>query len=77
VFILVLPVAEALRRLARKGKGALQVSESFPYLKQVAAIYAGLRGPRLRRVEASRPPLSVHAAILEETRRALEEAAAA
>jgi dTMP kinase len=77
VFILVLPVAEALHRLARKGKGARQVSESFPYLRQVEAIYAGLRGPRFRRVEASRPPLSVQAAILEETRMALKEAAAA
>jgi len=77
VFILVLPLAEALRRLARKGKGARQVSESFPYLRQVAAIYAGLQGPRFRRVEASRPPPSVHAAILEETRMALREAAAA
>ncbi len=77
VFILVLPVAEALRRLTRKGKEARQVSESFPYLKQVAAIYAGLQGPRFRRVEASGPPLSVHAAILEETRKALKEAAAA
>ncbi len=77
VFLLVLPVAEALHRLARKGKEARQVSESFPYLKQVAAIYAGLQGPRFRRVEASGPPLTVHAAILEETRRALQEAVAA
>ncbi len=77
VFLLVLPVAEALHRLARKGKEARQVSESFPYLKQVAAIYAGLQGPRFRRVEASQPPLAVHAAILEETRRVLKEAAAA
>jgi len=77
VFILVLPVAEAMRRLARKSKEARQVSESFPYLKQVEAIYAGLRDPRLRRLDASRPPLTVHAAILKETRRALKEAAAA
>ena len=53
------------------------MSESFPYLKQVEAIYAGLRGPRFRRLDASRPPHTVHAAILEETRRALKEAAAA
>ncbi|MGB7910994.1 MAG: dTMP kinase [Desulfobaccales bacterium] len=77
VFILMLPVAEAMRRLARKSKEARQVSESFPYLKQVEAIYAGLRGPRLRRLDASRPPPTVHAAMLEETRRALKEAAAA
>ena len=77
VLILVLPVAEALERLARKSKETRQVSESFPYLKQVEAIYAGLRDPRLRRLDASRPPHTVHAAILKETRRALKEAAAA
>ena len=73
IFILTLPVPEALARLAQKGKGARQVSESFPYLRQVAAIYAGLKGPRFRRVDASPPTLSVHAVILEETRKALKE----
>lgn len=76
VFIMVLPLAAALQRLGRKGKGALQVSESFPYLRQVERIYASLKGPQFRRVDASRPPLEVHAAILEETRRALKEEAA-
>ncbi len=74
VFILDLPVTEALARLAKKGKGARQVSESFPYLKQVEAVYAGLQGPHFRRVDASRPPMEVHAVILEETRKALKEA---
>ena len=73
VFILDLPITEALARLAKKGKGARQVSESFPYLRQVAAIYAGLSGPRFRRVAASPPPMAVHAVILEETRKAIKE----
>ena len=73
IFILTLPVPEALARLAKKGKGARQVSESFHYLRQVAAIYAGLKGRRFRRVDASPPPLSVHAVILEETCKALKE----
>lgn len=75
VFLLDLPVTEALQRLARKGKGARQVSESFLYLKQVAAIYASLKGARFRRVASSRPPMAVHAVILEEARRALKEVA--
>jgi dTMP kinase len=73
VFLLVLPVPEALERLARKGKGGRQVSESFHYLKRVEAIYASLQGPAFRRVEASRPPGEVHAVILAQTLRALKE----
>jgi dTMP kinase len=73
VFILTLEAAQALQRLAKKGKEGRQVSESFPYLKQVQAIYAGLEGPRFRRVDASRPPLEVHGVILAETRKALKE----
>jgi dTMP kinase len=73
VFILELPVTEALARLAKKGKAARQVSESFPYLKQVAAIYASLKGPHFRRLDASRPPMEVHASILEEVRKSLKE----
>jgi dTMP kinase len=75
VFIMDLPVTEALARLAKKGKAARQLSESFPYLKQVEAIYASLKGPRFHRVDASRPPMEVHALMLAETRRALKEAA--
>lgn len=75
VFILTLPVPEALARLSKKGKEARQVSESFPYLKQVAAIYAGLKGPRFRQVAASRPPLELHSLILTAVREAMKEAA--
>jgi len=72
VFILELPVPEAWRRLTQKGIKARQVSESFPYLEQVAAIYAGFRGPRLRRIDASRPPLEVQAQIWAEVRNLLK-----
>ncbi len=75
VFILELPVTEALARLAKKGKAARQVSESFPYLKQVEAVYASLKGPRFRRLDASGPPMEVHALILEEVRKSLQEVA--
>ncbi len=75
VFILELPVTEALARLAKKGKAARQVSESFPYLKQVEAVYASLKGPRFRRLDAARPPMEVHALLLEEVRKSLKEVA--
>ena len=75
VFILTLPVPEALARLSKKGKEARQVSESFHYLKQVAAIYADLKGPRFRQVAASRPPLELHSLILAAVREAMKEAA--
>jgi dTMP kinase len=75
VFILELPVTDALARLAKKGKGARQVSESFPYLKQVEAVYTSLKGPRFQRLDASGPPMEVHVIILEEVRKSLKEAA--
>lgn len=75
VFLLDLPVTEAMQRLAKKGKGARQVSESFPYLRQVEAIYASFKGPRFRRIDASQPPMEVHTKILAEARKALKEAA--
>lgn len=73
VFILEIPAKTALARLARKRKGTRQVSESLSYLKQVATIYASLKGPRFRRVKASRPPLEVRAVILEEIHNVLKE----
>jgi dTMP kinase len=73
VFILELPVTQALARLAKKGKAARQVSESFPYLKRVEAVYASLKGPQFRRLDAARPPMEVHAALLEEVRKSLKE----
>ncbi len=75
VFILTLPVPQALARLSKKGKETRQVSESFPYLKQVAAIYAGLKGPRFHQVDASQPPMELHSLILDVVRKALKEAA--
>ncbi len=75
VFILVLDVPQALARLAKKGKGGRQVSESFQYLRQVAAVYDSLQGPRFQRVDASWPPMAVHAVILEAARQAVAGAA--
>lgn len=75
VFILELSVTEALARLAKKGKAARQVSESFPYLKQVEAIYASLKGPGFRRLDAARAPMEVHAILLKEVRKSLKEMA--
>jgi dTMP kinase len=75
VFILEVPVTEALARLAKKGKAARQVSESFPYLRQVEAVYANLKGPSFRRLDAARPPMEVHVNILEEVRKSLKEVA--
>ncbi len=75
VFILALEVSEAMARLAKKGKGARQVSESFPYLRQVQAIYDSLAGARFRRLDGARPPMEVHAIILKTVRQALATAA--
>jgi len=75
VFLLDLPVTEALARLAKKGKAARQVNESFSYLRQVAASYGSFKGPRFCRLDASQPPMAVHAMILAEVRRVLPEAA--
>ncbi|HEX9883979.1 MAG TPA: dTMP kinase [Desulfobaccales bacterium] len=71
VFVLNLPVPQAMKRLARKGRGGLQVSESPVYLQQVAAIYAGLQGPHIRQLNATLPPARVHQILLKETTREL------
>ena len=62
--ILTLPVAQALARLSGNPQRARQVSEDLAYLERVAAIYAGLKGPHLRHLDASGPPQAVHAALL-------------
>jgi dTMP kinase len=67
VFILSLPVAVALRRLASQGGGARQLSESPQYLPRVAAIYDSFHGPTCRRLDALKPPEVIHAAMLRET----------
>jgi dTMP kinase len=67
VFVLNLPVPQAMKRLTRKGQGGLQVSESPVYLQQVAAIYAGLKGPHIRQLDATLPPARVHQILLKET----------
>lgn len=62
--ILTLPVAQALARLSGTPQRPRQVSDDPAYLEQVAAIYAGLKGPHLRHLEASVPPEAVHDALL-------------
>ncbi len=72
--ILTLPVATALARLAGSTQRARQVSENPDYLERVAAIYASLKGPHLRHLEASGPPPAVHVALLDLTLGFLEAA---
>jgi len=69
VFILTLPVSQALDRLKRER----QVSELPPYLERVAAIYDTLQGSHIQRVDAAAPPQTLHADLLAQTLAALEE----
>jgi dTMP kinase len=62
--ILTLPVAQALARLSGTPQRPRQVSDDPAYLERVAAIYAGLKGPHLRHLEASVPPEAVQATLL-------------
>ena len=50
------------------------MSEDPAYLERVAAIYASLKGPHLRHLDASGPPQAVHAALLNLTLEFLEAA---
>jgi dTMP kinase len=72
--ILTLPVAQAMARLSQPPQRARQVSEAPAYLERVAAIYASLKGPRLRHVDASASPQAVHLALLNLTLEFLETA---
>ena len=67
VFIFVLPVSQALARLARPR----QLSELAPYLERVAAIYDTLQGPHLHRLDATTSPQTIHATLLQLTLKAL------
>ena len=67
VFVLSLAVSDALERLAAKGGDRRQLSESPPYLPQVAAIYDSFSGPPFRRLDASRAPEVIHELMLRET----------
>ena len=62
--ILTLPVDQALARLSGAQERPRQVSDDLAYLERAAAIYAGLKGPHLRHLDASGPPQAVHAALL-------------
>jgi dTMP kinase len=67
VFILNLPVPQALARLAAKGAAARQLSESPQYLQEVAAVYDTLQGPPFHRLDASLAPEVIHELMLWET----------
>ena len=69
VFLLVLPVAQALARLQRPR----QVSELPLYLERVAAIYHNLQGIHIQRVDATLSPQALHADLLARTLAVLEE----
>lgn len=69
VFLLALPVSQALARLHRP----LQVSEMAPYLEKVAALYDSLQGPHIQRVNAAASPQALHADLLARTLKALKE----
>jgi dTMP kinase len=70
--IFTLPVAQALARLSQTPQRARQVSEDPAYLERVAAIYASLKGPHLRHLDASASPQDVHLAVLNLTLEFLE-----
>jgi dTMP kinase len=67
VFLLVLPVPQALARLERPR----QVSELPRYLERVAAIYHNLQGPHIQRLDATASPQALHADLLARTLAAL------
>jgi dTMP kinase len=71
-FILTLPPALALARLARSPERRRQVSEDLGYLEQVAAIYASLSGPHIHRVDAAAASEAIHAHILKITLKSLK-----
>jgi dTMP kinase len=73
VFILTLPISRAIARLSATPGRERQVSEVADYLEKVAAIYAGLQGPRFHHLDAARPQEAIHAHILTLTLKALGE----
>jgi dTMP kinase len=67
LFILILPPALALARLAGARPGGRQMTEDTAYLERVATIYASLEGPQIRRLDAAARPAAVHQVLLQET----------
>ncbi len=63
VFLLELPVAEALRR-RKLSPGVSQISEAREYLQRVKDCYRRLKGPHLLRLDARRPLEAVHRHLL-------------
>ncbi|RJR41738.1 MAG: dTMP kinase [Deltaproteobacteria bacterium] len=67
VFLLILPVSQALARLQRPR----QLSELAPYLERVAAIFDILEGPQIQKVDARATSQALHTALLAATLTAL------
>jgi dTMP kinase len=64
VFLLHLPVAQGLQRVRQRG--ILSHFERFDYLERVAAIFAAMDFPYLRRIDAAADPRTVHQNIWQE-----------
>jgi dTMP kinase len=74
VFLLQLPVDQALRRCRQGGRHTLQVSETREYLERVSAIYDTFKAPQVRRVDARGSAEDVHRQVVAITLAALHEA---
>ena len=64
VFLLHLPAAQGLQRV--KQRGTLSHFERLDYLERVAAIFAAMNFPYLRRIDAAAEPLAVQEHIWQE-----------
>ena len=64
VFLLHLPAAQGLQRV--KQRGTLSHFERLDYLERVAAIFAAMNFPYLRRIDAAAEPLTVQEHIWQE-----------
>lgn len=64
LFLLDVPAAQGLQRVRQRG--ALSHFERLDYLERVAAIFAAMQFPYLRRVDASADPTTVQARIWQE-----------
>ncbi|MEJ5330677.1 MAG: dTMP kinase [Desulfobaccales bacterium] len=73
VFLLELPVAEALRR-RQQSAGVRQLSEAREYLERVQACYERFQGPHLVRLNAALPLQVLHCHVMSLSLTALERA---
>jgi dTMP kinase len=69
LFLLDIPPSQGLDRIRQKRQ--LDAFERLDYLEQVAAIFAAMDFPYLRRIQATQSPETVHAQICKEVQAAL------